>query len=106
MTDIRKLLNQLATEENKLRSSEFIAPCVGNTKVRTRIARMVYTFTPIPRDITGWGIFQPIDEKKAAFVEEPNLPLISQYLKNFQPLRLRLAYPLQKQSWMGFTNSV
>ncbi|MGD1911597.1 MAG: hypothetical protein ACFB2X_12260 [Rivularia sp. (in: cyanobacteria)] len=102
MTDIRKLINQLATEENKLRLTEFIAPCVGNGKVRTRIAGMVYTFTPKPGNIKGWGIFQPLNEKQAAFIEEPNLPLISEYLKNFQPLRLRLAYPLQGQSWLAY----
>ncbi len=102
MTDIRKLINQLATEENKLRSTEFIAPCVGNGKVRTRIAKMVYTFTTKPSNITGWSIFQPVDEKTAAFVEEANLPLISEYLKNFQPLRLRLTYPLQGQSWLAY----
>ena len=102
MKDIRKLIKQLATEENKLRSTEFIAPCVGNGKVRTRIAKMVYTFTPKPHDMTGWGIFQPLDEKTAIFVEEPNLPLISEYLKNFQPLRLRLVYPLQGKSWLAY----
>lgn len=49
--------------------------------MRTRIAGMVYTFTPKPGDFEGWGIFQPINEKQAAFIEEPNLPLISKYLK-------------------------
>ena len=102
MTDIRKLINQLATEENKLNSTEFIAPCVGNGKVRTRIAGMVYTFIPKPRNMTGWGIFQPINQKQAAFVEEANLPLITEYLKNFQPLRLRLIYPLRQQSWLTY----
>ncbi|MEM7579983.1 MAG: hypothetical protein AAF316_09025 [Cyanobacteria bacterium P01_A01_bin.80] len=102
MTDIRKLIHKLATEENKLRSIEFIAPCVGNSKVQTRIAGMLYTFTPKPGNFEGWGIFKPINEKQAAFIEEPNLPLISEYLKNFQSLRFRLAYPLQGQSWLAY----
>jgi len=102
MTDIRKLINKLATEENKLRSIEFIAPCVSNSKLQTRIAGMLYTFTPKPGNFEGWGIFKPINEKQAAFIEEPNLPLISEYLKNFQSLRFRLTYPLRGQSWLGY----
>lgn len=102
MADIRKLINKLAAEENKLLSTEFIAPCVGNGKVRTRIARMLYTFTIKPPDFEGWGIFKPINEKQAAFIEEPNLPIIGEYLKNFQSLRFRLISPLQGQSWLAY----
>lgn len=102
MTDIRKLINKLAAEENKLLSTEFIAPCVGNGKVRTRIARMFYTFTTKPDDFEGWGIFKPMNEKQAAFIEQPNLPLICEYLNNFQSLRLRLIYPLKGQSWLAY----
>ncbi|MBV6623387.1 MAG: hypothetical protein KI793_10685 [Rivularia sp. (in: Bacteria)] len=102
MTDIRKLINQLATEENKLLSTEFIAPCVLKGKVLTRIAGMAYTFIPEPEDFEGWGIFKPINSKQAAFIEEPSLPLICEYLKKFQPLRLRLVYPLQGQTWLAY----
>ncbi|MCJ8283072.1 MAG: hypothetical protein MJK14_25530 [Rivularia sp. ALOHA_DT_140] len=102
MTDIRKLIHKLATKENKLLSTEFIAPCLANSKLITRIAGMVYTFTPKQRDFEGWGIFKPINQKQAAFIEEPNLPLISEYLKKLQPLRLRLAYPLRGQSWLAY----
>ena len=102
MTDIRKLIDKLAAEENKLLSTEFIAPCVGNGKVRTRIAGMFYTFTTKPDDFEGWGIFKPMNEKQAAFIEQPNLPLICEYLNNFQSLRLRLIYPLKGQSWLAY----
>ncbi|AFY53093.1 hypothetical protein Riv7116_0495 [Rivularia sp. PCC 7116] len=102
MTDIRKLINKLATEEKKLCSTEFIAPCVGKGKVLTRIAGITYSFIPKPENFEGWGIFQPINSKQAAFVEEPNLPLICEYLKNFQPLRLRLVYPLRGQTWLAY----
>jgi hypothetical protein len=44
MTDIRKLLNQIASAEAQLRSLQFLAPCVKGGRVRTRVARMVYTF--------------------------------------------------------------
>ncbi len=48
MTDIRKLLNQIASAETQLRSTQFLAPCVKGGRVRTRVAGMVYTFTPDP----------------------------------------------------------
>ena len=102
MANIRKLIDKLAAEENKLLATEFIAPCVGNGKVRTRIAKMLYTFTIKPYDFEGWCIFKPINEKQAAFVEEPNLPIICEYLKNFQSLRFRIIYPLQGQSWLAY----
>ncbi|MCP6757362.1 MAG: hypothetical protein NHB32_01025 [Fischerella sp. CENA71] len=102
MTDIRKLINQLAAEENNLRSTHFIAPCVRGGKVRTRMAGIIYTFNPKPRDFEGWGIFQPIDEKVATVVEEPNLPQIAEYLQYFKPLRLRLAHPLRSQTWLAY----
>jgi hypothetical protein len=73
MTDIRKILNQLATQAGKLLDTQFIAPCVRGGKVRTRIGGMIYTFKPQPRNFEGWAIFQPVDEKIAAVVDEPSL---------------------------------
>ncbi len=102
MTDIRKLLNQLAAQENNLRSTEFIAPCVPGGKVRTRVVGIVYTFTLQTRNFEGWGIFQPVDEKTAEFVEEPNLPQIAEYLQHLKPLRLRLAHVLRSQTWLAY----
>ncbi len=102
MTDIRKLINQLAAEENNLHSTRFIAPCVRGGKVRTRVAEIIYTFNPKPRNFEGWGIFQPVDEKIAAVVEEPNLPQIAEYLQYLKPMRLRLAHPLRSQTWLAY----
>ena len=42
MTDIRKILNQLAAQEGKLLDTQFLAPCVNGGRVRTRIVRTVY----------------------------------------------------------------
>jgi hypothetical protein len=102
MINIRKLLNQIAAQEAQLPDTQFLAPCVGGGLVRTRVAGIVYTFTPKPRKFEGWGIFQPVDEKTAEAIEEPNLPQVAEYLKLLQPLRLRLAYKLQKQTWLAY----
>ena len=36
--DIRKLINQIALEENELSTTQFIGPCVRGGKVRTKVA--------------------------------------------------------------------
>lgn len=102
VADIRKLLNQLATQEAQLRETQFLAPCVGGGFVRTKVSGILYTFIPQPRNFEGWGIFQPVDEKIAELVDEPSLPQLAEYLKLLQPLRLRLAYALQGQTWLAY----
>lgn len=102
MTDIRKLLHQIASAEAQLQSTQFLAPCVKGGRVRTRVAGMVYTFTPKPRQFEGWGIFQPEDEQTATLIEDADLPQIAAYLQHFQTVRLRLAYRLQSQTWLAY----
>ncbi|BAZ38816.1 hypothetical protein NIES4101_47610 [Calothrix sp. NIES-4101] len=102
MTNIRKLLNELANQEKQLPQTQFVAPCVAGGKVRTRMSGMIYTFTPKPVNFEGWGIFQPVDIQTAAVVEEAILPQIGEYLQQFKPLKLRLAHVLQGQTWLAY----
>ena len=102
MTDIRKILNQLAAQEGKLLDTQFLAPCVRGGKVRTWIGGMIYTFKPQPRNFEGWGIFQPVNQKIARVVDEPNLPQMAEYLELLVPIRLQLAYVLQGQTWLAY----
>lgn len=102
MTDIRKLLNQIAAQENQLRETQFLAPCVRGGTVRTRVANIIYNFAPKPPKFEGWGIFQPVDEKIAEVVDEPSLPQLAEYLKLLKPLRLRLAYVLRGKTWLAY----
>lgn len=102
MTDIRQLLNQIAAQEAQLTETQFIAPCVGGGRVRTRVAGMVYTFVPKPANFEGWGVFQPVDEKKAVVVEEADLPQIEEYLGQFPAVRLWLAYQLKGKTWLAY----
>ena len=100
--DIRKLLNQIAAQEMQLRETQFLAPCVRGGLVRTRVANIIYSFVPQPRNFEGWGIFQPVDEKLARVVDEPSLPQLAEYLKLLKPLRSRLAYPLRGKTWLAY----
>lgn len=100
--NIHELLNQIASAEAQLRLNQFLAPCVKGGRVRTRVAGMVYTFIPKPQQFEGWGIFQPVNEQTVTLVEEADLFQIAAYLQQFQPIRLRLAYRLQNQTWLAY----
>ncbi|MBX9256206.1 hypothetical protein H1Q63_20115 [Desmonostoc muscorum CCALA 125] len=102
MTNIFKLINQIAIAQAQLCDTQFIAPCVKGGRVRTRVAGMVYTFRPKPSKFEGWGIFQPVDEKTAMVVEEADLPQIGEYLQHFPQIRLRLAHQLRGQTWLAY----
>ncbi|MBD2500667.1 hypothetical protein [Anabaena azotica] len=102
MTNIHKLINQIADAQAQLYAAKFIAPCVKGGRVRTRVAGMIYTFTPKPSKFAGWGVFQPMDEKTAKVVEEADLPQIAEYLQHFPQIRLRLAHQLQGQTWLAY----
>jgi hypothetical protein len=102
MADIRKLLNQIAAQEAQLSNTQFLAPCVRKGLVRTRVAGIIYTFTPKPPNFEGWGIFQPIDSKTAQLVDEPSLPQLAEYLKLMPAMRMQLAYNLQGQTWLAY----
>jgi hypothetical protein len=102
MTDIRKLLDQFIEREIEMRSHHFLAPCVKGGQVRARVAGIVHTFKPKPRNFEGWGIFKPIDDRAATALEEADLPQILEYLQHFQPFRLRLACPLKNKTWLAY----
>ena len=102
MTDIRKLLEQMAAQEAAFRTTQFVAPCVRGGSVRARVAGLVQTFQPEPRDMAGWGVFRAKGDKTAVLVEEADLPLIDGYLKLLTPLRVRLVYALQGQTWLAY----
>jgi hypothetical protein len=102
MTNIHHLLNQIAAAESQLSLTQFLAPCVKGGRVRTRVAGMVYTFTPKPGQFEGWGIFQPLDQQTASLIEEADLAQIEAYLQQLPTLRLRLANRLQSQTWLAY----
>lgn len=99
---IKRLLKSLSDDERILLETQFLAPCVRDGKVRTRMRGLVYTFAVKPSDFEGWGIFLPVSETEAELIEEANLPLVGEYLKLLKPLRARLAHQLQGQTWLAY----
>lgn len=102
MPGIHDLLSQITAQEEQLRSSTFLAPCVPGGRVRTRVVGLVYTFHPEPRDFEGWGLFHPVSAQTARLVEDADLPLVAGYLNRLPPLRLRLVRALKGQSWLAY----
>ncbi len=102
MKDIKDLLRSISRQEEQLRATEFLAPCVRGGQVRAKVAGLVYTFQPDPRNFEGWGIFVPLDDKIAGVSETADLPIISEYLRLLAPLRVRLVQPLQGQTWLAY----
>lgn len=102
MTDTRALIDRLAAQEARLRQTTFLAPCVLDGKVRTRVKSLVYTFTPEPASFSGWGLFRPMDVARATLVEAASFRQIEAYLWLFPAFRLRLAFPLRQQTWLAF----
>jgi hypothetical protein len=99
---INNLLHSLAQQELQLQASMFLSPCLKGGRIRTKIAGMIYQFRSTPRDFEGWGIFQPIDAKKAILQETADLWQIDEYLKHFATLRVRLVYQLKNQTWIAY----
>lgn len=102
MSNINKLLQQLESQEKLLNETEFLAPCVSGSWVKTSVLNIIYTFKTQPENFAGWGIFKPIDHQIAEVITEANLVQISRYLHLLKSLRLRLAYQLQGQSWLAY----
>lgn len=102
MSNIRKLISNLAIAEQELCKTQFLAPCVLGGSVRTRLSGLIYKFLPEPSNFVGWGVFQPINEKLAKVVEEADLPVVAEYLRLFKLFRLRLVYQLESLSWLAY----
>ena len=49
-TDTKKLIRELAAEEEASRREPFVAPCIPGARLRTRVAGMVQTYRPEPRE--------------------------------------------------------
>jgi hypothetical protein len=102
VTDVRKLIEELAGKEERLRAARFVAPCVRGGRVRTRVDGLLCTFAPKPRDWEGWGFFRPLDARTAAVESEATLPLVAEYLGRLPAMRLRLARSLRGRTWLAY----
>lgn len=102
MIDVRRLIHELADRERELAQCRFLAPCVRGGKVCTRIAGLIYTYHPHPRNSEGWGVFRPRDAATACWDSTATLSQIDAYLGLLMPIRLHLAKPLRGRTWLAY----
>jgi hypothetical protein len=106
MTDIRALINELATQEAALAATQFLAPCAPGLRVRVRLSGLVYFFRTLPRGYEGWGVFQPRDAKTAELLHAAGLAQIEAYQRLLRPARLLLAARLRGRTWLAYPASL
>ena len=87
---LSEMFGRLAEAENQFLRQEFLAPVVGGSRIRVRIAGIVCELEIEPGDFRGWGIFQPASMTKARFVRGPTLREQQDYLRLFPELLLIL----------------
>ncbi len=97
---LQDLLRSIAHQESNL--PPFLAPCLKFSKIQARIQGIIYTFTPKDRNFEGWGIFQPVNTKKATLTETAELWQVDAYFKNLPILRLHLSHRLKNQTWLAY----
>jgi len=98
-----EIVRDLAQQERALHHTTFLAPCVAGGEIQTRIAGLVRTFKPKPRNFEGWGLFRAVNERVAELAEDASLPLVGQYLSLLEPaLRLCLAHQLRGRTWLAY----
>lgn len=102
MASVKDSFARLAQAESDLSGQQFLAPCVQGGQVRTKLAGLVYTFVLHPHDFAGWGVFEPYNETEAKLVEEADFVRISEYLRLFPAVRVRLAFSLGEKTWLAF----
>lgn len=99
MTHVLDLIDQLARAEAELRTRRFLSPCVPGVRLRVRIDGLVHEFAPNPPRYAGWGLFQPIDSKRAQLVERPDDALVRRYLEHLPPARFYAVRQAKGKAW-------
>ena len=100
MKNIFNLLQDFAKEEAKLQNTLFIAPCLLDAFVQTKVNHIVYTFALLDNNFEGFGIFKPLNTKTATFVKPASETKIEHYLQQFKKNHLLLIAHLQGNTWL------
>ncbi len=99
MTHVLDLIDRLARAEDELRSRRFLSPCVPGVRLRVRIDGLVHAFAPNPPRYAGWGLFQPIDSKRAQLVKRPDDALVNRYLEHLPSERFYAVKQAKGKAW-------
>lgn len=93
MSRLFDLLDRVAAAEHELAQRRFVAPCVPGATLRLRVEGLVQSFTPNPPGFEGWGLFSPIDGKRAQLRARPDECTCTRYLALLPQVRLLALRP-------------
>lgn len=102
MVNIQQLLTHFIDTEQELCQSDFLAPCVRQGCLRTRVNGVAHTLNLKGWPFEGWGLFRPTSFDTANLVKTADLADIDQYLQRLPTLRLCLVGRLQHRSWLAY----
>lgn len=103
--DVRRLIDDLADQEDRFRQQLFVAPAIARGKVRARVAGLVQSFVTHPRSFEGWGVFQANQSHQAVLLDQASPAQREAYLRLLKPLRLRLVMHLLGSLWLAYPNN-
>lgn len=87
--DSRSIVEKLAAEERKMVGAKFLAPLVGNGRVRVRVSGIPYEMQ-VANPFVGWALLRMNKPGTAEFIEAAPPELVSKYLKLFVQVRVVL----------------
>lgn len=103
--DVRRLIDDIADQEDRFRQQLFVAPTVARGKVKARVAGLVQSFVTHPRSFEGWGVFQANQSHQAVLQEQASPAQRDGYLRLLKPLRLRLVMHLFGSLWLAYPSN-
>ena len=98
---IKAVLDKLERAERDFLGTAFLAPIVGDGRVRVRIAGVVCHLR-VTKCRAGWYVLRPISIGEAVIMREATLQEVSRYLALFPQVRLVLAQKIDQQ-WLAFS---
>ena len=100
MHTTHNLINRLAHEEAALRGQAFLAPLLGDGRVRVRVRGLIYELG-VARAQPSWWLCQALDAARAAVVDAAQPWQRGAYLALWPALRLVLMEPLRDEDWVA-----
>jgi hypothetical protein len=96
----RNLIDRLANDEATLRGQAFLAPLLGDGRVRVRVRGLVYELG-VARAQPGWWLCHALDAARAAVADAAQPWQRGTYLALWPALRLVLVERLRGDDWVA-----
>jgi hypothetical protein len=95
------LIDDVAAEEDALRTQRFLAPQVPGGQIRARVGGLVSTYRAEPADFEGWGVYL-LEGDKAVFQEEAAIYDVAGYLEHGKSVPVILCFVVRGRTWVAF----